>query len=233
MRIYWIRHGEMETARIRDQFRGSPDRETLNQLLDQQLEGPLSEKGRREAVAAARELARRPIRSIWSSSMIRARQTADALAAMTGHEIMETHDLREVRPGQLSEDDLLWKFIRTVSSLPVVPRRAKAVILGGSLIPAMYYRWERGSSRGGETPEEFHDRLSRAVTAIRGTHGPGDEIAVFCHGYVITYLADRFCSSGPSIRVSRYVRNGSITTTDVLPDGTLTLREFAAARHLG
>ncbi len=233
MRIYWIRHGEMETARIRDQFRGTPDRNILNQLLDQQLEGPLSDKGRREAVAAARELSRHPIKSIWSSSMIRARQTADALAGITGHSITETHDLREVRPGRLSEDDFLWKFIRTVSSLPAVPRRAKTVVLGGSLIPAMYFRWERGRSRGGETPAEFHERLSRAVEAIRKAHVPGDEVAVFCHGYVITYLADRFCSAGPKIRVSRYVRNGSITITDVKPDGALVLREFAAARHLG
>lgn len=235
LRIYWIRHGEMESARLRDQFRttkGGPDLALLNRVLGQEEEGPLSGKGRQEAEAAAQVLARRPIKSVWSSTMIRARETAEALAGITGHEITVTDDLREVRAGKLSEDDLTWRFIRGVTGAPLLPDSVKVLVLGATVIPTMYYRWERGLTRGGETPAEFHARLTRAVSGIIKSHDPGDSIAVFCHGYVITYLADRFCRTGPPVRVTRYVRNGSITTTDVRPDGSLVLREFAAARHL-
>lgn len=224
----------METGKLRDEFRrsGGPDLSLLNRVIGQELEGPLSEKGRREADAAARELARHPVKSVWSSTMIRARETAETFSRLKGHEIRFTDDLREVRAGILSESDPTWRFISGVTRLPFVPDRAKALILGATVLPAVYFRWERGFSRGGETPGQFHERLQRAIEEIVDTHEQGDQIAVFCHGYLITYLAERVCVSGPRIRISRYVRNGSITTTDVRPDGALVLKEFAASRHL-
>jgi broad specificity phosphatase PhoE len=114
-----------------------------------------------------------------------------------------------------------------------MPDAAKALLLGATVLPAVYFRWERGYMQGGETPAEFRSRLMRALGRIVESHSPGDEIAVFCHGYVITYLAERVCESGPFFRISRYVKNGSITTTEVRPGGGLVLKEFAATRHLG
>ncbi len=235
MKIYWVRHGEMETARLRDEFRrsGGPDLSLLNRVLGQELEGPLSGRGRREAGMAAQELSKLPIKSIWSSTMIRARETAEALAGITGQPISQTDDLREVRAGKLSESDPTWRFISGVTRVPFLPDAAKALVLGATVLPAVYFRWERGYMRGGETPAEFHERLQRAIGRIIEQHKPGDEIAVFCHGYVITYLAERVCVSGPLMRISRYVKNGSITTTEVRGDGGLVLKEFAATRHLG
>ncbi|MDQ3747113.1 MAG: histidine phosphatase family protein, partial [Acidobacteriota bacterium] len=56
---------------------------------------PLSELGRRQAEATARALASEGVTAIYSSDLLRAAQTAEPLARMTGLEINRTSALRE------------------------------------------------------------------------------------------------------------------------------------------
>jgi alpha-ribazole phosphatase/probable phosphoglycerate mutase len=57
---------------------------------------PLTPRGRRQAIAAARSLAAEPITGIYSSTLLRARQTAELLATTPGLRITAMPELVEV-----------------------------------------------------------------------------------------------------------------------------------------
>ncbi len=61
---------------------------------------PLSPEGRAEAEAAARRLAGEPLDAVYSSPLLRARQTAETIAASHGLAIRLVDDLIEVDVGQ-------------------------------------------------------------------------------------------------------------------------------------
>ncbi len=62
---------------------------------------PLNEEGRAQASRVAEDLKERPLTGILSSDLLRARQTADAIAAPHGLEVQTTDRLREVHVGDL------------------------------------------------------------------------------------------------------------------------------------
>jgi len=71
--IIFVRHGETDHNRAR--------------LLLGRADPPLTEHGSQQATLAARAVARMSPVRIVSSPLLRARQTADAIAAVTGHSV--------------------------------------------------------------------------------------------------------------------------------------------------
>ncbi len=87
-RVFWfLRHGET----------------TWNAIgrTQGQLDAPLSDLGRAQALEAAAHLAKEPIRRIVASPLSRARHTAEAVAAATGAPLEFDPDLMECHLGTL------------------------------------------------------------------------------------------------------------------------------------
>jgi len=74
---------------------------------------PLTEKGKKQAEKSAGLLAEEKIDFIFSSDLIRARETAEIVAAKTGAKIIIDKSLREFNVGRLNGKNpkLVWEFI--------------------------------------------------------------------------------------------------------------------------
>jgi len=69
----------------------------LESLNEGVLDPPLSSVGLDQAARLARRLSDIPLGAVWSSPLLRARQTAEAIAGGHGLEVREDERLREVR----------------------------------------------------------------------------------------------------------------------------------------
>ncbi|QDU41517.1 Phosphoserine phosphatase 1 [Maioricimonas rarisocia] len=63
------------------------------------VNGPLSENGRRQAQQVAECLSNQPLAAVYCSPMLRARQTAEAIALPHGHHVRTVERLHEVNVG--------------------------------------------------------------------------------------------------------------------------------------
>ena len=79
------RHGETDWNRAR-RWQGHADR-------------PLTDRGRAQAAALAERLADIALDAVYSSDLRRARDTAEAVAAIQGVDVVELAELREVNVG--------------------------------------------------------------------------------------------------------------------------------------
>jgi glucosyl-3-phosphoglycerate phosphatase len=129
-----------------------------------QTDVPLDATGLAQAERAAKALAHLRPHRIVSSDLSRARQTADALAALTGLEVAEDTDLRETYAGAwqgLTRTELEERF-------------------GDELA-----LWSSGSDirpGGGETRVEVSARMVAAVDRALADVGPGQTLVVATHG---------------------------------------------------
>ena len=134
------------------------------------LDVALNDTGRWQAEQLAQALADEPLAAIYSSDLLRALDTARALAATTGAPLHTRAALRErcfgVFEGHTHADvERLW------------PEQA-----------ASWRRRETNSGpAGGETLEVFHARCVPVVCALAAAH-PGQAIAVVAHGGVLDCL---------------------------------------------
>ena len=123
---------------------------------------PLTRRGRDQATALAKRLDAFPLAAIYSSDLLRARETAAAVARRRGLEISCRDDLREVDVGSWSG--------RSRDELEAAAPEEVARWLDGDK------GWE-----GGESYEQMADRVVAAVTEIAAAH-PGEHILVVTHG---------------------------------------------------
>lgn len=228
MRLLFVRHGEM---RVRPSE--ARDLATIQRLVNQELEDGLSDRGREQAAMVALTLRAHPVAAIYSSTMLRARETAAVSAAALRLEVTHLDELRELRPGRLPDGSPSARFARRVLAAPL-PLALQRFLVGPTLIRAYYRSWRRGETIGGETPAELRMRTESAIGRIRAEQPDAGRVAVFAHGFLIRTLV-RDLASGWEARaaLARRVRlpNGSITELDVYPEG-LRLIRFADARHL-
>jgi broad specificity phosphatase PhoE len=146
--ILLARHGETDWNRDQ-RWQGHADRE-------------LTELGRAQALALAERLDAFPIAAVYSSDLVRARDTARAVAERRGVDVIERIDLREVDCGS-------WSGVRHADLDPEEVARWKA--------------GERGWS-GGESYEEMAVRLVAAVRDVADAH-PEAHVLVVSHGAAI------------------------------------------------
>lgn len=152
--LYLARHGQSDwNATLR--WQGHADR-------------PLTELGRRQAAELAEHLADTAIDAVYSSDLVRARETAAPIARLKGLEIVELPELREVDVGSwsgLSRTEAQQRF------------------------PEGYARWTRGGHGwdDGETYEQMTERVVGAALRIAEAH-PEESVLLVAHGGPIRAL---------------------------------------------
>jgi broad specificity phosphatase PhoE len=146
-RIHLVRHGEVH----------NPERILYGRLP----RFGLNDAGRRQAQAAARWLNGRPLAALFSSPMLRARQTAQAI-------VNDAPDLRLQISTWLNE-------VRTrYQGRPGAELDAR----GGDVYT--------GNGKGYEQPEDLVARAKKFAMRVRKRYG-GRQVAAVTHGDVVTF----------------------------------------------
>jgi probable phosphoglycerate mutase len=198
LRLVLVRHGITDWNR-EGRFQGH-------------LDPPLSDAGRREAALVAARVAAdpalRPAR-IVSSSLTRARETADAIGAACGVPVVPDARLIEIGQGE-------WEG-RTHDEIA----RTDA---------ARYEVWRTtdGLPPGGETIESALARLEDALAALDGAQGT---VALVTHGGTIRVLARLLLDLSPTRSWALDVDNASVSTID-REEGRWRLARWNDTRHL-
>jgi len=125
----------------------------------------LDEVGREQAVRSAAVLARLEPAALWSSDLSRARDTAGALAALTGLPVTTDVRLREIHVG--SWEGLLGDEVDAVD--PELSRRLRQ----GEDVRR---------SATGESTSEVGERVAEALTELAGSAPDGSTVVAACHG---------------------------------------------------
>jgi broad specificity phosphatase PhoE len=127
-------------------------------------------RGRQQAAQVARSLSKKGLVAIFSSDLLRARETADALAALTGLEVQLDPRLREIHQGQ-------WQ---------------------GMLVTEIQERYGEAFQRrrddplnvappGGETVLQVKERVVDAIEDIVRQY-PRERVAVVSHGFALAVI---------------------------------------------
>ena len=150
-RVYFARHGQ--TAYNREgRFQG-------------QMPVPLDDTGRAQATELAERAAGYGFAALWSSPLLRARETADVVAARTGLPPREDPRLMETDAGEWTD--------RSFASVQAEAPEQFAAFLAGA---------QSFAFPGGESLAEQEVRVAAALQRIEGGELPA---LVVCHGMVI------------------------------------------------
>ena len=198
-RVLAIRHGETAW--------------NVETRIQGQLDVPLNDTGRWQAHRLALAVSEEGIAALYASDLLRAFQTAQAVAAGCGQPIVTDPGLRERGFGIF--EGLTYAEIQ-------------------QRYPEMSERWRRRDpdfgAPGGETLRDFYDRSVATVTRLAAAH-PGQTIAVVSHGGVMDALyraATRLALDAPR---SWQLGNASINRLLYTPQG-FTLVGWSDTYHL-
>ena len=147
-RVYLARHGESDWN-VERRWQGHADR-------------PLTARGREQAHALAERLADVELEVVYASDLRRAWETAEAVAAPRGLEVVRLPELREVDVGSwcgFTRDECAGRF------------------------PDAFARWQEGGTgwEDGESYEEMGERILAAVKRL-AAENPDVAILVVSHG---------------------------------------------------
>ena len=151
LRLFLIRHAQTVWNRDR-RYQGWQD-------------SPLSEVGRAQAEAVGRALGKEPLKAVYSSTLGRARETAEAIAAVHGLTVREDPAFREMAFGE-------WE------GLAFDDCKAKD--------PDRYRLWAEEPHRfcppgTGETLEAVRTRVLAGLERLRGEHDE-QSVSLVAHG---------------------------------------------------
>lgn len=150
LRLFLIRHAQTVWNRDR-RYQGWQD-------------SPLSDVGRGQAEAVARALSKEPLKAVYSSTLGRARETAEAIAAAQGLTVREDPAFREMAFGD-------WE------GLAFDDCKAKD--------PDRYRLWADEPHRfvppGGETLEDVRTRVLAGLERLRREHDD-QSVCLVAHG---------------------------------------------------
>ena len=198
-RIIAVRHGETAW--------------NVDTRVQGQLDIELNETGRWQAQRLALALAGEPVNAIYSSDLLRARDTAHAIASITGQALQTHEGLRERGFGVLqgkthSEIEAHW--------------------------PEQALRWRQRdphwAPHGGESLVAVRERIIRTASELAARH-PGEQIVLVAHGGVMDVLYR--AATGQDLQAPRSWQLGNAAINRLLwtPDG-LTLVGWSDTRHL-
>jgi broad specificity phosphatase PhoE len=185
MRWLLIRHAESEGNR---EWR-----------LQGQREYPITDRGRCQAQALARQLAGRQVVAVYSSPLRRAWDTAGAMAEALGLTAQAVPAVQEYDFGELS--GLTWREIHERA-----PSVAAAVVSRGAEYP---------NYPGEEGREAFRQRVCGALWDLRERHH-GETIAVVTHAGAIAVFLMEVLGRPYRRPIPFVVENGSITVVETL-----------------
>jgi probable phosphoglycerate mutase len=198
-RVLAIRHGETEW--------------NVDNRIQGQLNIPLNETGRWQAHRLALALAEEAIDAVYSSDLLRALETAQAVSAGSGRSIVTDTGLRERGFGEF--EGLTFKEVE-------------------QRWPEQSERWRKRDPEfgpeGGEMLRDFYARCVATATRLAAAH-PGETIALVAHGGVMDCLyraASRVALDAPR---SWQLGNASINRLLYTPQG-FTLVGWSDTYHL-
>ena len=196
-----IRHGETDWNREL-RFQG-------------QVDVPLNEAGRTQARHVADRLGSEPIDQLYSSDLLRTRQTAQPLAMRSGRQVTELAGLREQNFGR-------------IDGMRVADIQAQH--------PADWTNWLRFDADhafdgGGESTRNFYLRVQATLLQLVLAH-PDQTLGVITHGGVLDMI--RRGALGRSLSGPRdgLVPNGAISRVRLANHGRVEILQWADARHL-
>ncbi len=198
-RIIAIRHGETAW--------------NVDTRIQGQLDIGLNETGRWQAHRVALALAGEPIAALYSSDLLRARETALSISNATGQAVQTVEGLRERGFGVFE-----GKTFQQVEAL----------------WPEQALRWRKREPafepEGGESLLRFRERIIQTVQTLAEQH-PGEQIAMVAHGGVMDVLYR--AATRQEIQAPRTWDLGNAAINRLLwtPEG-LTLVGWADTQHL-
>lgn len=198
-RILAIRHGETAW--------------NVDTRLQGHLDIPLNTTGRWQAQRAAMGLAEEAIHAIYTSDLLRALETAHAIAQMSGAALQTIEGLRERSFGVFQGKT--YKEIET-------------------LWPEQSMRWRKRepdfAPEGGESLKALHERIQGVVNTLAARH-VGQQIVMVAHGGVMDALYR--LATRQDIQAPRTWNLGNATINRLLwtPDG-LSIVGWADTQHL-
>lgn len=206
MHLLLVRHGQ-SLGNIEARIQGDDD--------------PLTEHGRTQARAAAAHLgARGDITHLYTSSLMRAHETAAIIGAVIGLDAMPVPGLAEINAGTAA--GMLWtEWSRQF------PEEAARRVSNTHLMEA----WE-----GGESARVFANRVLAAYDEIVTRHRTtNDVVALVSHGGALAWISARIhgdsLDSWPATR--SVILNCSISELAIDEDGTSTIVAWNQHAHLG
>ncbi|MBV8367427.1 MAG: histidine phosphatase family protein [Candidatus Eremiobacteraeota bacterium] len=152
-----------------------PESDEAFTIYDDYEAHPLSARGRAQAAAVAQRFTALDVIAVYSSPVRRARETAEAIAEVTGVAVREEPGVREIAIGPV-DDEL--KLRERLAWLAMVAMR------DGS--------WE--GIPGTETSTAVRTRVLGALDAIAVRH-PGERVAVVSHAGAINAALGAIASS--------------------------------------
>lgn len=192
-KLYLIRHGETD-FNIEKRFQGQSD-------------VPLNAAGHAQAAVVAEALATMHFDRIYSSDLVRAMETARAIAGYHSLPVTPDPRWRECSTGE-------W----TGMTVDEVNQRWPGVLEDW---------WRNGfvesTPAGGESLADLTARAREAMLAMGEAH-PGEQIAIATHGGTIRAAIAVALDVPPTIFTRVGVDNCSVTTIEVYPDHGLYLR---------
>lgn len=159
--LYLVRHGRTDWNALG--------------LLQGKIERELDEEGRRQAQEVAEAFANIPFSAIYSSTMVRARQTAEIIALKQGLTVAPIEGLHECSYGPCEGMDRMvyeQKFVKEIAERKNLP-----------LEKFLRYRMAEGY----ETAQEMIDRILPRLKEIKQRH-PGEKALIVSHGGIIRTL---------------------------------------------
>jgi broad specificity phosphatase PhoE len=185
-----IRHGEVEAA--------------YQRVFGGRIDMNLSPRGREQATALAKWLARQPLNAVYASPMKRVQQTLAPFAGDSpwASRAVTIHALREIDFGDWT--GLTWEAVAEKFGVSAFQWLAEL---------------ERGGIANAENTGAYRQRIEPCVRDILQKH-PGENVAVFCHGGVIRMILAILLDI-PLPRTAGFeIDYASVTNVAVLPHKT-------------
>jgi len=180
MKIYLIRHGQT-SWNVDGKIQGATDI-------------ALNEAGRQQAACLVKGMENRPVVQIFSSPLIRAVETAQAIGDSQHVKVELLEELKEVAFGDW--EGMTWSAIR-------------------EQYPKEYERWCINpvdvAPPGGELQADIRRRCKRVIDWILD-QARGD-LAIVAHGAILAYLVEYLMKDSP-LDEEIIVKNASITTVE-------------------
>ena len=197
--IIMVRHGQSE-SNVRKTFTG-------------QLNAPLTEAGREQALRMAQYLDKYRIDKIYVSSLERAVETAQPIALRQNCPVEKRDELMEINSG-------LWQGL-TFTEI-------------AEKYPQTYEAWRENiglaTPDGGETCKQLYDRVTAFFKKV--LEAPEETICLVCHATPIRMLESYIrCGSAAGAQEISWVPNASVTVYTY--DGKFTEVERGTCDFLG
>ena len=152
---------------------------------------PLNALGREQAGQMAAVHADAGFNAVWTSPLVRASETAEIIAAALGLPPPSRHDgLRE-------------RHFGAIQGIP----KSELAVLNPSQLEQILRRNPAAQFTGGESMDEFADRVLAACSDIGARHR-GDKVLVITHGWVMDVLTRHLNGLARSAVLKLKTKNG-------------------------